>query len=133
MKFKVGDTIRNKTTGREYTIGVVSDVMYWFIGHGGVPVGNAESSYELVEQPGFHSTAFEHDFSLSDYKNMWDKHISQMITEITKNNMQTFVGMIDDTLRFLDCDAVRDDVRLGYRQFADELKKRLLCNDIITD
>ena len=133
MKFKVGDTIRNKITGQEYTVGVVSDVMYWFVGYGGVPIDNADSSYELVEQPKLHSTAFEYDFGLSDYKNMWDEHILQMITEITKKNTETFVGMIDNTLRYLDCDAVRDDVRLGYRLFADELKKQLLCNDIKTD
>jgi hypothetical protein len=36
-------------------------------------------------------------------------------------------------LRCMDCDGVRDDVRLGYRKFADELKKQLLCNDIKTD
>ena len=63
MKFKVGDTIRSKITGQEYTIGVVSDVMYWFVGHGGVPVENADSSYELVEQPKFHLPA-EHDFDV---------------------------------------------------------------------
>lgn len=124
MKFKVGDTIRSKITGREYTIGVVSDVMYWFVGYGGVPIDNADSSYELVEQP---------DFVLADYKKMWDEHVLRMITEITKKNTETFVSMIDKTLRYMDCDGVRDDVRLGYRQFADELKKQLLCNDIKTD
>ena len=133
MKFKVGDTIRSKITGQEYTIGVVSDVMYWFVGHGGVPVENADSSYELVEQPKFHLPALEHDFGLSDYKKMWDEHVLRVITEITKKNTETFVGIIDNMLRYMDCDGVRDDVRLGYRQFAFELKKQLLCNDITTD
>ena len=56
---------------------------------------------------------------------LWKDTLANMVTDITKRNADSFVGRIDETLRYMDCDAYVEDARAGMRQFAKELKKRL--------
>lgn len=93
---------------------------------------NEEDEWELFSDAVRLSTEpekFECTVSLeqinTDIDEIWKNTLVNMINNITKRNTASFMQIIDETLRYMDCDAFVDDARVGMRQFVKELKKRL--------
>ena len=61
----------------------------------------------------------------TDIDEIWKNTLVNMTNHITKRNAASFMYIIDETLRYMDCDAYVEDARAGMRQFVKELKKRL--------
>ena len=133
-KFKVGDRVRRKVvdphnpaTRYIYTVFEIENGKYcldhndhesWF------PI-SYQDSLELVEEP-------EPKLKLGVDLNkelridtLWKNTLANLVGDITKRNTDSFVWLIDETLKFTDCGAYDEMACNGMRLFAKELKKRL--------
>lgn len=133
-KFKVGDKVKHKVVSLHnpatkyiYTVIEIENDKYW-LDHNDhesqIPIG-CQDEFELVNEP-------EPKLKLGVDLNkepcidtIWKDTLANLVGDITKRNADAFVWLIDETLKFMDCDAYVDDARAGMRQFVDELKKRL--------
>ena len=68
--------------------------------------------------------SFDTDDS-NDLLKILNKHINNAFLEAAERSKIGFYNLIDETLKFMDCDAYVDDARAGMRIFVKELKKKL--------
>lgn len=124
-KFKVGDKVRCGWSDEIFTIKMIDDYGYRLNNNMFVDFPDEKSLRLVVEEPE-PKLKFDDDLNEIPYiDTLWKDTLANMVTDITKRNADSFVGRIDETLRYMDCGAYVDDARAGMRQFAKELKKRL--------
>lgn len=143
-KFILGDIVvrvKHSVYGDRYFIQRIDDDCYIVYPYG---VGgdlsdkeckiwyDEEDEWELFSDAVRLSTEPEPKFKLgvdlsavNDIDNIWRNTLTDLVSGVTQRNTDAFVLLIDETLKFMDCDAYVDDVRVGMRHFANELKKRL--------
>lgn len=95
-------------------------------------IGRNDNDYELVEKAESNVQPIEPKFKIgvdlsvgNDVDNIWRNTLTDLVSGVTQRNTDAFLWLIDETLRYMDCDAYVEDARAGMRQFVKELKKRL--------
>ncbi len=124
-KFNVGDKVKSIWNDTVCTVTSIVGNGYYIedkIGNKFITF-DQEMVWELAEE----TKPDPHTFGVteSDVSDIINKAVWSAVDEINKRNVDAFVGLIDETLRFMDCDAYVDDARGGMRQYVNELKKRL--------
>lgn len=136
-KFKVGDRVKHKlvnphnpATQYIYTVTEIEDDIYhkYCLDHDDheswIPISE-QNNLELVEEP---QPKLKLGVDLNEelrIDTLWKDTLANMVTDITKRNTDSFVWLIDETLKFMDCGAYDEMACNGMRLFAKELKKRL--------
>ena len=127
-KFNIGDIIKHVFSDTPYFVYEIKDNAYrvhqYISGNNeeAIPFDD-EDMWERVAKKLESTVSLEH--INTDIDNIWKNTLINLINDITKRNTVSFMQIIDETLRYMDCDAFVDDARVGMRIFAKELKKRL--------
>lgn len=127
-KFKIGDIIKHIFSDTPYFVYEIKDNAYHV--HQYIS-GNDEETIPFDDEDMWERVAKKLECPVSlekintDIDNIWKNTLINLINDITKRNTASFMYIIDETLRYMDCAAFVDDARGGMRQFVDELKKRL--------
>jgi hypothetical protein len=95
-------------------------------------IGLNDDNWELVEKAESYVQQIEPIFKLgvdlsvgNDVDSIWRNTLTDLVGGVTQRNTDAFVWLIDETLRYMDCDAYEESAVNGMRIFAKELKKRL--------
>ena len=130
-KFRLGDIIKHVFGERRYFVYEIKDGVYYAHQYAdgndeeAIPFGDEDMWEKAYESPRFESTVLSGGKPVTDIDEMWRHTLADLVGGVTQRNTDAFVWLIDETLRFMDCDAYVEDVRAGIRQFVKELKKRL--------
>lgn len=136
-KFKIGDKIRFKDVDGVWGVMTIASIYkecYMFEeSNTPLTISYVDENFELVEEP---KPKLKLGVDLNDelrIDTLWKDTLANLVGDITKRNTDSFVWLIDETLKFMDCGAYNEMACRGMRLFAKELKKRLGHEDHSND